>query len=93
MDISEVVDRHIDRLVSSISNGHVDSNSVRPVNSAITSWGDNNFMYSIIEEALLAWERAKKLPNGSELVEIAELRYQNALSSCKNMFARQPGGG
>jgi len=38
-------------------------------------------MYPIVEEALAALERAKKLPNIDELVDVARMRYQSALKT------------
>lgn len=61
------------------------STSANPKSSALSKWEDNNSMFVIVESALEAFERAKKLEN-TAFVEVARIRYERALSSYKSMF-------
>lgn len=92
VDMSEVFGKQMDkfgeqigRVVSQLSDPHAASTSIMPDNAALTSWKDNESMFSIVESAMLAFERAKKLPD-AEFVAIAKMRYEKALESYKGMF-------
>lgn len=93
LDMSEAFGKQMDkfgdqigRVVSQLSDPHAVSTSMVPDNVALSSWRDNDSMFAIVESAMMAFERAKKLPD-PEFVAIAKLRYQKALESYKGMFS------
>lgn len=53
-------------------------------NRALESWEDNESMFTVVESALSALERAKKT-NRSEFVELAEMRYEKAIGDYRKL--------
>ena len=89
MDYEDTIERTvgtIEQAVDALSNtAQGTTASEKPQNSALDSWNYNNSMFEILEPALLALERAEKLPGRSEFLKIAQLRYNKALSDYHKM--------
>ena len=94
----EIVERQFDKIgqvVSSISapsvQNVVSTSTNPPVNSVVSAWQENNSMFNIVESALQAYERAKKIPDNEAFFEIALARYKKALNAYKSMFGDDSG--
>lgn len=90
--MTEIVANYLDKrgqAVSSLTNRRSVFVCDEPANSSITSWKENDTMFTILESSLAALERTKQNSSSSEFIEVSNMRYQKALSSYKAIFCTE----